>query len=109
MMRKINRKTFIQITGLATASMLMTQTFNYPSNSRRITAIAFDAFAIFDPRPILKTVEGFFPNNAKQIIEVWQSRQFSYQWLHLVGHKYKNFWDVTRDALDYALVQMWTL
>src|SRR5262249_53260981 len=82
-----------------------TKGFNYPSNSRRVTAIAFDAFAIFDPRPILKTVEDLFAENAKQIIEVWQSRQFTYQWLRLLGHRYKNFWDVTRDALDYALLQ----
>lgn len=104
-MRKINRKTFIQTTGLATASMLMTQPFNYQAKSRRITAIAFDAFAIFDHRPILKTVEHLFPDNAKQIIEVWQSRQFTYQWLRLLGRRYKNFWGVTRDALDYALLQ----
>jgi 2-haloacid dehalogenase len=105
MMRKINRKTFIQTSGLVTASMVMNQAFNYPSNSRRIKALAFDAFAIFDPRPILKTVEGLFAENAKQIIEVWQSRQFTYQWLRLLGHRYKNFWDVTRDALDFALLQ----
>ncbi len=71
--------------------------------ARGIKAIAFDAFAIFDPRPIFKKVEELFPNNAKQLVEVWQSKQFSYQWLRASANMYKNFWDVTEDALEFAL------
>ena len=78
-------------------------TFTANPGAPGIKAIAFDAFAIFDPRSIFKKVEELFPNNATQLVEVWQSKQFSYQWLRASANKYKNFWDVTKDALEFAL------
>lgn len=103
-MRKISRKTFIQTTSMATTGMLVVPQLT--SNPKApIKALVFDAFVIFDPRPILKTVEELFPGQARQLIEVWQSRQFTYQWLRAMGKKYKDFWDVTKDALDFAVAQ----
>ena len=102
-MRKIDRKRFIQTARLATAGILIAP--GVISNPTTIKAIAFDAFVIFDPRPIFKTVQELFPEKAKQIIDTWQSRQFTYQWLRVLGNRYKNFLDVTNDALDFALLQ----
>jgi len=104
-MRNVNRKTFIHATSIALAGILMNDDNSPSSNTGKIKAIAFDAFAIFDPRPIFKKVEELFPNNAKQLAQVWQYKQFSYQWLRLLGKKYKNFHDVTQDALDATIAQ----
>lgn len=101
----MSRKQFVQKSSLAATAILIAGDFSSDSNNAKIKALAFDAFAIFDPRPIFKTVEDLFPDNAKQLIQAWQYRQFSYQWLRLLGTRYKNFWDVTRDALDATFVQ----
>ena len=105
LVKKINRTTFIHTTGFAIAGALVTDGLTAGPNTPKIKTLAFDAFAIFDPRAIFKTVEDLFPEKAKQIIQVWQYNQFSYQWLRLLGTRYKNFWDVTRDALDATFAQ----
>jgi 2-haloacid dehalogenase len=104
-MKKVTRKTFIHATSLALAGTFIEGTITSTSNTPKIKAIVFDAFSIFDPRPIFKTVEQLFPDNAKQLVPVWQYKQFSYQWLRVVGSKYENFWDITRDALDATFAQ----
>ena len=77
-----------------------------PGESRpELKAIAFDAFPVFDPRPVFKAVIDIFPEKGKQLSELWQSKQFSYQWLRVLGNRYKNFWEVTKDALDFAVAQ----
>jgi len=106
MTRKISRKRFIQLTSLTTTTVLRAPTiFSTTTHASKIKAVAFDAFPIFDPGPIFKRLDEFFPEKAKQIIEVWQSKQFSYQWLRLSGNRYENFWVVTQDALEFALTQ----
>lgn len=64
--------------------------------------IAFDAFPIFDPRPIFSKVNEIFPEKGPQITEVWRNKQFAYTWLRVAGKKYKNFDQVTEDALIFA-------
>jgi 2-haloacid dehalogenase len=106
MTNKISRKKFIQSTSLATAGVLLAPgDFAFSSNTLKIKAIAFDGFPIFDPRPVFKTVNELFPEKGKQLTDVWKSNQFGYQWLRVSANKYKNFWDVTKDALDFALAQ----
>ena len=46
-----------------------------------------------------------FPKKGKQFIEIWKTKQFGYQWLRVSAGKYKNFWEVTKDALDFAIEQ----
>ena len=104
-MKKVTRTTFINTTSFALAGTLIGSRVMSTPNIPKIKAIAFDAFAIFDPGPIFKTVEELFPNNGKQLIQSWQYKQFSYQWLRLLGNKYKNFWDVTREALAATFLQ----
>jgi 2-haloacid dehalogenase len=38
-------------------------------------------------------------------VQVWQYKQFSYQWLRILGSRYKNFGDVTKDALGATFAQ----
>jgi len=106
MSEKISRKSFIYTTSLGTASVLLKPSMlNLNLNTLKLKAVVFDAFTLFDPRPIFKTVEELFPANGKEVVETWRSKQFSYQWLRVCGKRYKNFRDVTADALDYALTR----
>ena len=66
-----------------------------------IQAVLFDAFPIFDPRPVFKQATAFAQGDAA-FVELWRTRQFEYTWLRTAGRQYQDFWTVTREALRYA-------
>jgi len=65
----------------------------------RIQAVAFDAFPIFDPRPVFKTLHGLFPGQGGVLQKLWLAKQFGYTWLRTSAGQYKNFYGITGDAL----------
>ena len=67
-----------------------------------VQAVAFDAFAVFDPRPIFTLVEELFPGRGVELSKIWRTRQFEYTWLRTVARRYADFWQVTEDALVFA-------
>lgn len=67
-----------------------------------IKAIAFDAFPIFDPRPVFAMAEELFPGRGAALGDEWRTRQFEYTWLRVVAQRYADFWQVTEDALTFA-------
>lgn len=68
----------------------------------KIEAVLFDAFPIFDPRSIARVSEELFPGRGAEVMSVWRSRQFEYQWLRVVARNYADFWRCTEDSLRYA-------
>ncbi|HEY6975790.1 MAG TPA: haloacid dehalogenase type II [Chitinophagaceae bacterium] len=103
----IDRRDFIATTVSAMAvTTLATSPLNlFFARTGGIKAIAFDAFAIFDPRPLFALAESMFSEKGKELNNVWRTKQFEYSWLRTVGNKYKNFREVTEDALIYAAKQ----
>jgi len=67
-----------------------------------IKAIAFDAFPIFDPRPVYALVDQLFPGHGAQLSDEWRTHQFEYTWLRAAAGRYADFWQVTADALTFA-------
>ena len=80
------------------APLMATQTWAKPP----IKAIAFDALAIFDPRPVFALAERLFPGTGAELSNEWRTRQFEYTWLRVATKHYADFWQVTKDALHYA-------
>lgn len=68
----------------------------------RFRAVAFDAFPIFDPRPISALAETLFPGKGAELGNAWRTRQFEYQWLHALSGRYRDFWQTTEAALMFA-------
>jgi 2-haloacid dehalogenase len=68
--------------------------------ARHIKALAFDAFAIFDPRPVFALADAMFPGTG--LSDEWRTRQFEYTWLRVAAQHYADFWHVTEDALVFA-------
>ena len=100
---KISRREFVQRSGITASGLLLLADLSaLRSNKYSIKAVIFDGFPIFDPRPIFEKVNELFPEKGKRLNEIWKSNQFSYQWLRVSANKYKNFWDLTQDALDFA-------
>ena len=102
-MNSVSRRKFIQTTGMTIAGLAFSaSSFASNSSKTKIKAIAFDGLTTFDPRPVFKKVNELFPEKGKQLIDIWETKQFSYQWLRAMGNRYKNFLEVTKDALLYA-------
>jgi len=72
----------------------------------RVRAVAFDAFPIFDPRPIPRLLERLCPGNGDALWAAWTRRQFEYTWLRVSAKRYRDFWSVTQDALRFAAAQV---
>jgi len=96
----ISRSEFVRgslVTGLGMSSSSV-----WATPRARIKAIAFDAFPIFDPRPIFALAEELFPGKGTELSNVWRTRQFEYTWLRSMSHHYVDFWKVTEEALVFA-------
>jgi len=98
----LTRRGTFGLAGGALAATLIRSSSAGAATGAKISAIAFDAFPIFDPRPIFAQVERVVPHAGKGLGNLWRTRQFEYTWLRTVGGKYENFWKVTEDALNYA-------
>ncbi|MEP6617938.1 MAG: haloacid dehalogenase type II [bacterium] len=71
-----------------------------------IKAVAFDAFPIFDPRPVAALTERVFPGRGAELTAAWRTRQFEYTWLRSLSGDYADFWRVTDDALRFATASL---
>jgi 2-haloacid dehalogenase len=97
------RRTFLNnMLGLAVTTVIAPAFLSDSFTTNKIKALAFDAFPIFDPRPVFALAEELFPGKGNELSIVWRTKQFDYQWLRSLTHTYKDFWTVTEDALVFA-------
>lgn len=97
-----NRRQFL---GVAASAFAGPTAQGVPATAPAIKAVAFDAFAIFDPRPVFRLAEELFPSRGDELSNQWRTRQFEYTWLRNSMRLYSDFWQVTQDALNYAALQ----
>jgi len=99
----MNRRTFMHLATASAAAGLIGQPLaSRAAPARRYQAVAFDAFPVFDPRPIFKLADTLFPGKGAELGNAWRTRQFEYQWLRALGGQYADFWRATEDALVFA-------
>jgi 2-haloacid dehalogenase len=76
---------------------------NPASRSRgKISAVAFDGFAVLDGRPVLALVNELYPEKGAALGALWHDRQFEYAWLRSMSKCYSDFNRVNDDALVFA-------
>jgi 2-haloacid dehalogenase len=102
MQTTLARRQFLSLTASAVAGVLIESRAATVSTDVPVQAIAFDAFPIFDPRPIFALVEELYPGKGAELGKGWRTRQFEYTWLRTVAGRYADFWQVTEDALIFA-------
>lgn len=90
----------------AVASALPAASVGGQAGSVAIRAVAFDAFPIFDPRPIQALAESLLPGNGAELMNAWRARQFEYQWQRALAGQYVDFLQATRDSLVFAAKQL---
>jgi 2-haloacid dehalogenase len=89
-------------TGLGLAGTLLAPALAAAVRPSKYRAIAFDAFPVFDPRPIAARCEALFPGRGSELVGLWRTRQFEYAWLRAVSNHYADFERVTDDSLAFA-------
>lgn len=108
----INRRNFllhcIQGATISSFSIFPSLSFaqSISNSSKKIKAIAFDAFPIFDPRAAFKVIMQEYPEEGEELRKVWFDKIFAYTWLRTSGEKYKDFWSVMDDALEFSAASL---
>lgn len=69
-----------------------------------IKACVFDAYGtLFDVHSAVGKYNERLGEVADQVSNLWRIKQLEYTWLRSLMKKHADFWQVTQDALDYAL------
>lgn len=73
----------------------------------RPRAVVFDAFGtLFDVYSVTAMAEQLFPGKGSDIAALWREKQIAYTWLRTLSGRHADFWQVTRDALRFALKKL---
>lgn len=72
-----------------------------------ISACVFDAYGtLFDVSSVARGAQNELGERWQALSDLWRTKQLQYTWLRgLAGH-HADFWQVTGDALDYAMTSL---
>jgi len=75
-----------------------------PTQSVNIKACVFDAYGtLFDVHSAVGSLADKVGPSYASLSATWRSKQLEYTWLRSLMGQYVDFWQVTGDALDYAM------
>lgn len=71
--------------------------------SVKIDVYVFDAYGtLFDVHSAVRRHARELGSQSKHFSEIWRAKQLEYTWVRALMGKYRDFWQLTSDALDYA-------
>src|SRR5208282_404175 len=71
---------------------------------RGMEACVFDAYGtLFDVNSASRTAQDTLGEKWQALAELWRAKQLQYTWLRGLGGRHSDFWQVTGDALDFAM------
>jgi 2-haloacid dehalogenase len=74
-----------------------------------IRACVFDAYGtLFDVHSAVARLRERVGEQADTLSQLWRTKQLEYSWLRALMGRHADFWQVTGDALDYALARTGT-
>ena len=69
-----------------------------------VKACLFDAYGtLFDFASAARACEELSPETVDKLTALWRDKQLQYTWLRAAQDRHADFWQVTGDALDFAL------
>lgn len=72
-----------------------------------IRACVFDAYGtLFDVNSAAAQEKNALGEKWQPLADLWRSKQLQYTWLRGLMGKHADFWHVTGDALDYAMISL---
>src|ERR1700739_2392991 len=73
-------------------------------NLAGIEACVFDAYGtLFDVNSAAERTQDALREKWQQLAEVWRTKQLQYTWLRSLTGRHVDFWQVTVEALGFAL------
>jgi len=76
----------------------------------RLTGIrvcAFDAYGtLFDVHSAARNAQHLLGEKWQPLADLWRAKQLQYTWLRSLAGRHADFWQVTGDALDFALTTL---
>jgi 2-haloacid dehalogenase len=74
---------------------------------RNIAACVFDAYGtLFDVNSAARSAQDALGEKWQPLAELWRAKQLQYTWLRGLGGRHADFWQVTGDALDFAMATL---
>jgi 2-haloacid dehalogenase len=74
---------------------------------RGIEACVFDAYGtLFDVNSAARSAQDSLGAKWQPLAEMWRAKQLQYTWLRALAGSYADFWQVTGEALDFALAAL---
>jgi len=78
-----------------------------PTNIFDIEACVFDAYGtLFDVNSAARAAESALGEKWQPLADLWRAKQLQYTWLRSLGWRHADFWQVTGEALDFALATL---
>ncbi|MGA2353087.1 MAG: haloacid dehalogenase type II [Terriglobales bacterium] len=72
-----------------------------------IEVCVFDAYGtLFDVNSAARAAQDSLGEKWQPLAELWRAKQLQYTWLRSLGARHADFWQVTGDALDFALATL---
>jgi 2-haloacid dehalogenase len=72
-----------------------------------IAACVFDAYGtLFDVAAAARRCQAALGAKAEPLAALWRSKQLEYSWLRSLMGRHADFWQVTGEALDYAMAAL---
>jgi 2-haloacid dehalogenase len=69
-------------------------------------AVLFDAYGtLFDVHSLIDTAEQLFPGRGHKLVLLWRDKQIEYSRLLTMSNRYASFWDLTCNALRFAVLR----
>ena len=69
-----------------------------------IKACVFDAYGtLFDVNSASRAAQDALGSRWQPLADLWRTKQLQYTWLRGLGGHHADFWQVTSDALSFAL------
>lgn len=72
-----------------------------------VKACLFDAYGtLFDVSSVARGAQDELGDGWQALSDLWRSKQLQYTWLRGLGGHHADFWQVTGDALDFAMATL---
>jgi 2-haloacid dehalogenase len=72
-----------------------------------IRACVFDAYGtLFDLASVLRSHSEALGETGPRLLSLWRAKQLEYTWLRTLMRRHADFWQVTEEALGYAMAAM---
>ena len=71
------------------------------------SAYVFDAYGtLFDVHAAVRRHAGEIGPDGQLLSDIWRAKQLEYSWVRSLMGDYRDFWELTEQALDFAFAQV---